>query len=149
MELNATLKEASITSIEFSDEKIIYTVDPSLDEVESFTPILRDIPYEINTEFNKALIEFQESAPNIRPTIPKIPYNRKAKSTVEAMNTLLESKYISFESIEQIYLTVYAAATAVCTILKLKFPSNQLKYTIYKPAIQFQKTIKDFPKIKY
>jgi hypothetical protein len=149
MELNATLKEASITSIEFSDEKIIYTVDPSLDEVESFTPILRDIPYEINTEFNKALIEFQESAPNIRPTIPKIPYNRKAKSLVEAMNTLLESKYISFESIEQIYLTVYAAATAVCTILKLKFPSNQLKYTIYKPAIQFQKTIKDFPKIKY
>jgi hypothetical protein len=128
MELNATLNEASITSIESSDETIIYTVDPSLEEVESFTPILREIPYEINTEFNKALIEFQGSDPNIRPTIPKIPYNRKAKSTVEAMNTLLESKHISFESIEQIHLTVYAAATAVCRILKLKFPSNQVKH---------------------
>jgi hypothetical protein len=65
MELNATLNEATVTSIESSDETIIYKVDPSLEEVESFTPILKDIPYEINTEFNKALIEFQGSDPNM------------------------------------------------------------------------------------
>jgi hypothetical protein len=45
------------------------------------------------------------------------------------MISLIESEFTSFESIEQIHLTVYAAATAVCRILNLKFPSNQLKNT--------------------
>jgi hypothetical protein len=43
------------------------------------------------------------------------------------MNSFIESEFISFESIEQIHLTVYAAATAVCRILNLKFPLNQLE----------------------
>jgi hypothetical protein len=43
------------------------------------------------------------------------------------MNSFIESEFNSFESIEQIHLTVYATATAVCLVLNLKFPSNQLK----------------------
>jgi hypothetical protein len=53
--------------------------------------------------------------------------DRKAKLTVESMNSFIESEFNSFESIEQIHLTVYAAATAVCRVLNLKFPSNHLK----------------------
>jgi hypothetical protein len=123
IELNATVTETPTISNEYYDETIIYTVDPALEEIESNTPNVRTIPNEIQTEFNKVLIEYQGSQPKTRPSLPKISYNRKAKLTVESMNSFIE--FIS--SIEQIHLTGHAAATAVCRILNLKFPLNQLK----------------------
>jgi hypothetical protein len=118
--------------LETSDTTIIYAENETLG---SITEKEIEIPQILKDEFRRSYLDFEGSDPTFRPRLPKIQYNKKSKQTIDYMNKFLDKEYAKYDSLEHIHLTVYAAATAVCRILNIKFqnPFNDKPYTPKDP----------------
>ncbi|KAL1448253.1 hypothetical protein WDU94_000033 [Cyamophila willieti] len=79
---------------------------------------------EITETFDSMVHKYENVEIDMKPTIPKVPYNNFTLKTVSQVNDALKSKFESSQNITQTHNFIYCAALTVCFLLNIKIPTD-------------------------
>lgn len=139
-EISAQINNTSQDSQSLSQPPETQDTTIAFNQTESASIILENEICEVNTDestnqvsielielYNATKLEFEGTDPLKRPSIPKIPYNKKSKEAINQINMLIKNKYSQLESLDDLQLIVYVSAVTICKYLNVKFRQNQIE----------------------